>query len=183
MSKGVAPAGAAPPPAGRGVMRNRFTWALGRLQTIVDGLAVVLFLSMFVLVLVSVAMRAAGDPLIWGDELTRYLFVWVALIAWSIATRRGSHIRILILIDMLPRGARFGLEMASHVAVLVFTAVLIVQGTKMTQRNLDIETITLFFTFAVVYAAAPVAGLLVALETLRHAVDDFCRFVDREAVR
>ncbi|MDQ2083642.1 TRAP transporter small permease subunit [Xanthobacteraceae bacterium Astr-EGSB] len=164
-------------------MRSRFTWALQRLQTVVDALAVALFLSMFVLVLASVAMRAAGDPLIWGDELTRYLFVWVALLAWSIATRRGSHIRIQVLVDMLPPGARFGLAMVSHVAVLVFATVLVVQGMKMTARNLDIETITLFFTFAVVYAAAPVAGVLVALETARHALDDFCQFLDAEAGR
>jgi TRAP-type C4-dicarboxylate transport system permease small subunit len=164
-------------------MRNSFAWALQRLQAVVDALAVVLFLSMFVLVLVSVAMRAAGDPLVWGDELTRYLFVWVALLAWTLATRRGSHIRILVVVDLMPARVRFAIEMATHIAVLVFATILVVQGIRMTERNLDIETITLFFNFALVYAAAPVAGVLVALETVRHALDTVCAFADGEAPR
>jgi TRAP-type C4-dicarboxylate transport system permease small subunit len=67
--------------------------------------------------------------------------------------------------------------------MLVFAAVLVVQGARMTARNADIETITLFFSFAVVYAAAPVAGVLVALETIRQALISICAFVDGETPR
>jgi TRAP-type C4-dicarboxylate transport system permease small subunit len=164
-------------------MRNRYEWALQRLQAVVDGLAVVLFLAMFIVVLASVAMRTAGNPLVWGDELTRYLFVWVALLAWPIALRRGSHISILVIVGALPRKVRFAFEMMAYVAMLVFAAVLVVQGARMTARNFDIETITLFFSFAVVYAAAPVAGLLVALETIRQALISICAFADGETPR
>jgi TRAP-type C4-dicarboxylate transport system permease small subunit len=164
-------------------MRKRLEWALDRLHAAVDVLAIVLFLLMLVLVIASVVLRAAGDPLIWGDELTRYLFVWVALLAWSIAARRKSHIAIYLFVEMLPRRVRFGLEMATHAAVVLFALIMVVQGVRMTIRNLDIETITLFFTFAVVYAAAPVAGVLVALETARQALDTVCAHMDGEAPR
>jgi len=164
-------------------MRKRYEWALDRLHAAVDVLAIVLFLLMLVLVIASVVLRAAGDPLIWGDELTRYLFVWVALLAWSIAARRKSHIAIYLFVEMLPRRLRFGLEMMTHAAVMLFALVMVVQGARMTIRNLDIETITLFFNFAVVYAAAPVAGVLIALETARQALDSVCAHMDGEAPR
>lgn len=164
-------------------MHERFRSALDRLHAVIDVLAVVLFLAMLVVVLVSVAMRAAGNPLIWGDELTRYLFVWVSLLAWSIAARRKSHIAIRLFVDMLPRRMRFALEMAANAAVIVFAAVLVVQGVRMTISNLDIETITLFVTFAVVYAAAPVAGALLILETVRQALISICAYMNGEEVR
>jgi TRAP-type C4-dicarboxylate transport system permease small subunit len=73
--------------------------------------------------------------------------------------------------------------MMTHAAVMLFALVMVVQGARMTIRNLDIETITLFFTFAVVYAAAPVAGVLIALETARQALDSVCAHMDGEAPR
>ena len=154
------------------------------LHAAVDVLAIVLFLFMLVLVIASVVLRAAGDPLIWGDELTRYLFVWVALLAWSIAARRKSHIAIYLFVEMLPRAdCGSGSKCVTHAAVMLFALVMVVQGARMTIRNLDIETITLFFTFAVVYAAAPVAGVLIALETARQALDSVCAHMDGEASR
>ncbi|NYZ17230.1 TRAP transporter small permease subunit [Azospirillum sp. RWY-5-1] len=141
---------------------------LRAVERVVDGLAVTLFLMMFALVLASVVTRAFGEPLVWGDELTRYLFVWIALLGWAVAMRRGSHIAIGNIVALLPAPVRLGFELAAGAGVLVLAAVLARNGLTLVERNLDIETVTLFFPFAVVYAAVPVAALLLALETLRR---------------
>ena len=38
--------------------------------------------------------RGLGDPLIWTDELSRFLMVWLAVFGWIVASRKRIHVRI-----------------------------------------------------------------------------------------
>lgn len=73
---------------------------------VVDALAVASFTGMFLCVLVQVVLRYGFDrPLVWSDELARYLFVWCAFLGWIVAARRRSHLAIGVLADRCrPRG-------------------------------------------------------------------------------
>ena len=138
-------------------------------ERVIDALAVLSFTGMFLCVLVQVILRYGFDrPLVWSDELARYLFVWCAFLGWIIAARRRSHLSITVVADNLgPRGhAAFALFGA--LANLAFCIVLGWYGLQITQRNVDIDTVALFFTFAVVYAIVPLAAIAVGL----HAVAD-----------
>ena len=58
-------------------------------------------------------------------------------------------------------------------ASAAFAGVLLYYGLQITSRNADVETVTLFFTFGVVYAIVPVAALAIgalALADARRAV-------------
>ena len=59
----------------------------------------------------SASSRArSGDPLIWTDELSRFLMVWVAVFGWMLASRRRIHIRIRYFQDLLPARAHAAAE-------------------------------------------------------------------------
>src|ERR1043166_1764607 len=108
---------------------------------------------MFACVLAQVVLRYGFDrPLVWSDELARYLFVWCAFLGWIIAARRRSHLAISVLADRCgPRGrALFGL--VASAAALVFAALLFGYGIQITKRNVDVDTVALFFPFALIYA-------------------------------
>ena len=99
--------------------------ASARAERVVDALAVATFTGMFLCVLVQVVLRYGFDrPLVWSDELARYLFVWCAFLGWIIAARRRSHLAITVVSDKLgPRGqAAFALVGA--VGGVAFCAVL-----------------------------------------------------------
>src|SRR5262245_40880464 len=77
----------------------------------VEALAVLMTLALLAVVILGVVSRAMNDPFVWTDELARYLMVWAALLGWSIASRRRSHIRITLIMDLLPQAARRWLEL------------------------------------------------------------------------
>ena len=54
-------------------------------------------------------------------------------------------------------------------AAIAFAAVLVFYGTRITLRNLDVDTTTLFFTMGIVYAIVPLAALAVGLHALADA--------------
>ena len=56
--------------------------------------AITLFVLMVGLVLAQVVARKFFEPLVWSEELARYLFIWVAFLGWVVATERRSHIAI-----------------------------------------------------------------------------------------
>ncbi len=131
-------------------------------------IALMLFAAIFVVVLLQVFFRyVLNSPLIWTEELARYLFVWLCFVGWVIAGRGGHHIAIGLLRDRLPPVPRRLLLALIECGNLVLAAFLGWNGHLLVIRNLSVGTVTLFFPFAVVYAVVPVASLLIALSSLR----------------
>jgi len=140
----------------------------------IDVAAIAIFLAMFACVAAQVIFRYfLGDPLVWSDELARYLLVWCAFLGWVIAARKRSHLAITMGHDRLPLRLRGLLAMFAALCNVAFAALLIYYGLQIVGRNLDVTTPTLFFSAGVVYAIVPVAALAVALHGLadaRHAL-------------
>jgi len=129
-------------------------------------LAILLFILMVLLVLGQVVARKFFDPLVWSEELARYVFIWVMFLGWFVATERNSHIAISTLKNRVSAKIRRALDACGDLATFVLMIWLIVYGSQLVANNTDVETVTLFFSFAVVYAVVPLAGLAIALLTL-----------------
>jgi len=139
-------------------------------ERVVDALAVLSFTGMFLCVLVQVILRYGFDrPLVWSDELARYLFVWCAFLGWIVAARRRSHLAITVVGDRLAPRGQAAFALVGALATLAFCGVLGFYGVQITRRNLDIDTVALFFTFAAVYAVVPIAAAAVGLHALADA--------------
>lgn len=151
--------------------------ATRRIDRAIDVLAVIVFAGMFLCVIAQVLFRYfLDDPLVWSDELARYLFVWASFLGWIIAARRRSHLSIdMAAVRLGPRG-RAALRAFGALAAIAFAAILAWYGWQITLRNADVETTTLFFSQGVVYAIVPAAAVAVALYALadlREAVRGF----------
>jgi TRAP-type transport system small permease protein len=135
--------------------------------------AVVVLLALLATVVLGVASRALNEPLVWSDELARYLMVWLALIGWILASRRRSHIRITLLLDRLPAAGRRIAEAVIQVALIVLGALLVRDGLTLVERNLDVETVSLPVSSALLYVPIVFAGLATALQSLAQIVELF----------
>lgn len=127
--------------------------------------------ALLYVVVAGVVSRAWGDPVIWSDELGRYLMVWLSCIGWALASRRRSHIRISVVLERLPAWAARWLEVAIQVAVAGFGLAVGVLGIGLIERNLDIEAISMPIPQAFLYAMLPLAGFAVALQGAAEAIE------------
>src|SRR6202158_3616019 len=66
--------------------------------------------------------RGLGDPLIWTDELSRFLMVWLAGFGWVGASRKRIHVRIRFFQDLLPKRGHQATELAIQSAMTLFGA-------------------------------------------------------------
>lgn len=118
----------------------------------------------------NVILRKATNDLslYWSDEVVRKVIYFTTYIGCVAAIRSRSLIRIDALPQMLP-GLKKPLTLFSHCVVLLFSAVMIYLGTKMTLMMYEDEyarTATLQIPEYFFYAVLPIMGLMMFLRTL-----------------
>lgn len=151
-----------------------------RVERALDALAVVLFLLMFGVIVLQIALRYVFDrPLVWTDEFAQYLFVWIAFLGWTMASRRRIHIGISVVTDRLPAPTRRALHAFWCVATIAFAVILLVVGVTITRRNVDVRMVSLDFAFWPVYLAVPCAALIL----VGYGVRDLLQIVRKGDVR
>ena len=146
-------------------MSSLSTWARRGLHLA----AGTLFVLLVSLVLAQVVARKFFEPLVWSEELARYVFIWVALLGWVIAGQRRSHVSVNLLVDRCGPAGRRALAMLSDAATVLLMAVLLRQGLQLVANNRDVDTVTLGFSYALVYAVLPLAAACLLLDTVLHA--------------
>jgi len=118
-------------------------------------------------VALGVVTRELGAPLIWTDELSRFLLVWLAVFGWIMASRKRIHVRIRYFQDLLPRRAHLALEVAIQVAVTVFGVLIAAYSVGLVGRNHDLDATTLPISMASMYASMVLAGVVTAAQGVR----------------
>ncbi|MCZ8374098.1 MAG: TRAP transporter small permease [Beijerinckiaceae bacterium] len=133
-------------------------------------MAVLLMAALLVSVVAGVVARAIGQPLAWTDEAAQNLLVWTGFTGLMIAARRRSHIRITMLVDLLPEKAGRAFEILLRLAVVLFAIQLIRYGTPLIGRNWDIEWVSLPLPAGLLYLPIPFAAALLIVQALAEAV-------------
>jgi TRAP-type C4-dicarboxylate transport system permease small subunit len=119
---------------------------------------------MATLVFMNVVSRYIfNHSIIWAEEVSQYLMVWVAFLGAGLALRQGRHVAIEILQDRLPSRAR---RMTRHLVALlliVFMGILIVLGFQFARFAWDQETPVLNIPLGIPYLAVPIGALLLLI--------------------
>lgn len=126
--------------------------------------ACALIVALLACVALGVATRALGEPLIWTDELSRFLMVWLAVFGWMLATRKRTHVRIRFFQDRLPQPAHRLAEVAIQAAMTLFGALVTVYGAGLIGKNHDLEATSLPISMAWLYAPLALGGAVTVLQ-------------------
>lgn len=126
--------------------------------------ACALVVALLVCVSLGVVTREAGSPLIWTDELARFLMVWLAVFGWVLATRKRQHVRIRYFQDVLPERAHRAAEIVIQLALALFGALVAFYGVGLVVKNHDLEATTLPISMSWMYAPLVLAGIVTALQ-------------------
>jgi len=115
-------------------------------------------------VALGVLTRELGAPLIWTDELSRFLMVWLAVFGWIVATRKRAQVRIRYFHDRLPPVARRGTEAAIQAALALLGVLIAVFSVGLVVRNHDLEATTLPLSMAWMYVPMVLGGAVTAAQ-------------------
>lgn len=123
--------------------------------------------AIFVIMLLQIGFRyLLNAPLVWTEELARYLYVWACYLGAAVALRRGNHIVIALVHARLPAGLARAVTAGTQALALFFLGGLALQGVYLALRVHTVLAITLPIPWSAIYAAAPVSAGLMMLQTL-----------------
>jgi len=126
-------------------------------------------------VALGVITRGLGNPLIWTDELSRFLMVWLAVFGWILASRKRIHVRIRYFQDLFPAPAHTAVELLFQLALTVFGVLVTWYGIGLVGKNHDLEATSLPIAMAWMYVPMVLAGLVTALQGASEFVAAFER--------
>lgn len=132
----------------------------------VAGVSIVGLVALLVVVTMGIVGRAAGAPIAWTEELSGYIMVWLACLGTILATRNQAHIRIRVLIDLLPKRGWQVTETVTQALVALVGVILVVDGIDLVAKNSDVETVTMSMSTAWLYVPLVPTGAVITVQAI-----------------
>ena len=128
----------------------------------VISLATSLLLSlMAVIYMAQVIFRyVIQKPLVWADELSGFLMVWVVFLGAVVALHEKTHINIDILWQVLPFKFKRVLVWTCDILVLFVAIILAAYGYKVIKGSIGMMATSIDIPYAPVYSIIPISGVL-----------------------
>jgi TRAP-type C4-dicarboxylate transport system permease small subunit len=122
---------------------------------------VAMMAAMVALVFGNVVARYAFNfSLIWAEELSQYLMVWVTFLGAGLALRQGRHVAVELVQDAAPAAIGRALRLVVLLLVAAFLIVLAVLGFQFVSFAWGQETPVLNISFGIPYLAVPIGAVL-----------------------
>ena len=138
-----------------------------------------LVVALLVCVALGVVTRGLGDPLIWTDELSRFLMVWLAVFGWILGSRKRIHVRIRFFQDLLPPRAHDAVELFLQLALTLFGLLITWYSVALVGKNHDLSATSLPISMAWMYVPMVLAGIATAIQGGAELVQAFDRLRTR----
>jgi TRAP-type C4-dicarboxylate transport system permease small subunit len=145
------------------------------LEKVCGAFCVAIFASLIGVALLGVVSRYVMlHPLQWTEEAGRYLYVWMAFLAVSLATRRREHIALGILTSRLPSRLIVVLEVVIDCLCALFLLFLLKEGWMMTAKTM-IRASTIPISMIWIHLSVPVAAGLSLIHLALNLAARLCR--------
>lgn len=132
-----------------------------------EWLVIGLMAAMAVLVFANVVSRyLLNYSVIWVEELTRYMMVWLGFLGSGLVLRYGAHIAVDVFQDLLPAPAARALRAVIVVLLAATFAAMAWLGVRYAAFAWDQETPALGWSTGLIYLAIPLGSLLMLAHLL-----------------
>ena len=122
-------------------------------------------------VVCDIVTRTIGHPWLWLQEVTQTFFIYAIFIGAAVATRRNDHLYLTAVSDALHGTPRLVAEMIIRGVVLGVAICLVWFGYLNFLRGFSSFRMPSMTPIASLYAAIPIAGVLIALFTVEQMVN------------
>jgi TRAP-type C4-dicarboxylate transport system permease small subunit len=127
---------------------------------------------MIVLVIQVFSRYVLNSAYSFAEELIRYLEVWVVFLGASMCVKDDTHPAVTIFVEFFPEPVRRRVKFIVNIAVFTVGMVMIIIGYRFAIRYTGQLTPTLRMSISFVYAAIPVSGFLICLQSANNFLEN-----------
>ncbi len=133
----------------------------------------VLFYAITILVTLQVILRFGfSTGFSWGEEVARFLFVWLMYFSIAYATRNQRHIRVAFLVQQFGEKIHKVFMLLGDVVFLIFSSLIFISAIKVCQSIFKYEdmAVTINVSLNVVYGAGVVGFALIIIRLVQTVI-------------
>ncbi|HEV3498867.1 MAG TPA: TRAP transporter small permease [Bradyrhizobium sp.] len=159
--------------------QHHLKWrAFDKLELILMMLCGLLCFGFSLSVMFDIITRTIGHPWLWLQEVTSTLFIYAIFVGAAVATRRNDHLYLTAISDALHGTPRLIVEVVIRIVVLGVAFCLIWFGYINYLRGFGSFRLPSGTPIASLYAAIPLAGLLIGLFAIEQLVNGITKGFD-----
>lgn len=159
------------------------------LESVLKWLVIVANAVMLLLVFAQVITRYVfGYTPDFGEELARYLFVWLVFLSMPLVAKHGGHMCIETITNMLQGKARKNLNIVADLVCAIFLAIMVWQGILIVDRMSFQTSPAMEIPMSYVYVVIPFGCAVMLLyvlmnlvETIKKPASAFTKDQDKES--
>jgi len=146
----------------------------GRLNWVVERLCALLMAALVMVIWFEIFQRyALRLGFTWGEELSRYIMIWAALLAVPVGAYRREHIGLELISNALPVAQRRYLRIVLDIIGLAFFVFMTIYGIGMAASG-KTQYATIFgMNMVVPFASVPLCGALTSIQLIVTMLRDF----------
>lgn len=136
-------------------------------------LIVITLVVMTILVFLQVVLRYIfNSGIVWSEEVSRYLFVWVSWLGLGLGARENQHIKVEMLVNKLKGNQLLAVKILSDLIVLAINVFVVYEGVRLMNMTLltHKKSALLHCTMAIFQAAVPVGCGLMCIRNIEDIV-------------
>lgn len=143
------------------------------MDKVIEIFSIGLLTVMVIVALWQVASRYVfGSPSTVSEEFLRYALIWISIIGTAYVAGKNQHVSMSLVVDLLslPNQLKWGIGI--QVVFLLFAVfILIMGGSHAASISMNQLSPVLRIPMGYIYAALPVAGVIIALYSLINTFD------------
>lgn len=161
---------------------SRFARRVSSISLVV---AYVLLVVVTCIVLLSVFYRyILIDPIQWAEEISRYILIWMTLIAASVAIKERKHVNLISILIRLPQRIALLIDIFFYL-IIVFIIGRIVEQSFIMVVTRSVKTLSASLQISMLWAhtALPVGFGLILIQAFYIILEDIALFITGESFK
>lgn len=149
---------------------KKIDWILSKIE---NAVMLISILTMLVVLFAQIIMRYFfNTPLIWSEEVARYLFVYLTFIGISFGIRHGTHIRMEFFINKLPEHAKQILDIITTFFSAAMFIYLAPQCKQFLESQIYVHATATKIPMHIVFMALPIGLIMAAIRLIIKGLDE-----------
>ncbi|SKC36349.1 TRAP transporter small permease [Maledivibacter halophilus] len=157
-------------------MKKVFAWVDKNFEPV---LMTVLFYSMTILVTLQVVLRFVfNSGFSWGEEVSRFIFVWLMYFSISYTTRNHRHIKVSFLVNKFNEKVQKIIMLIVDFLFLIFSSVIFISAIKICQSVIEYNdrAVTIDVSMNIIYGAGFIGFALMIIRLIQGILWKFKNF-------
>ncbi|MBF7082767.1 TRAP transporter small permease [Desulfallas sp. Bu1-1] len=130
---------------------------------------------MCIVVFLSTFFRFAKMPLMpWGEELARYLMIWIVFLGLGTGAKKNAHFFVQLIINLVPKTFHKYVNIFRIMIVVIFCSIILFLSLSIVKSQMVMGQISpsLHIPMWIVYLAIPVGCASMALRSIQYLIKE-----------